>query len=177
MNKEILRDKYLKIRKEINKVNREKYNNEIFKKIINLKEYKESKLVLIYVSLKDEVDTFRLIKHSLEIRKGVAVPKCVGNNIEFYYIQNLNELEKGKFNILEPKTDRKVIEFNNSICIIPGVAFDKELSRIGYGKGFYDRFLKNYCGIKIGLAYRECICEKIDNDINDVKIDIIITNE
>lgn len=176
MNKKILRDKYLKIRKEINKVNREKYNNEIFKKVIELKEYKESKLVLIYVSLKDEVDTFKLIKHSLEIGKKVAVPKCVGNNIEFYYIENLNELEKGKFNILEPKTDRKVIEFNNSICIIPVVAFDKENDRIGYGKGFYDRFLKSYSDIKIGLAYRECICEKIDNDINDVKIDKIITN-
>lgn len=176
MNKEILREKYLKIRKNINELDREKYNNDIFKKVANLEEYKQSKLLLVYVSLKDEVDTFKLIEHSLETGKKVAVPKCVGNNIEFYYIENLGELEKGKFNILEPKTDRKVIEFNNSICIIPGVAFDKEMSRIGYGKGFYDRFLKSYCGIKIGLAYRECICEKIDNDINDVKIDKIITN-
>lgn len=176
MNKEILRERYLKIRKDINDLDREKYNNDIFKKVINLKEYKESKLVLIYVSLKDEVDTFKLIEHSLEIGKKVAVPKCIGNNIEFYYIKNLEELEKGKFNILEPKTNKKVIDFNASICIIPGIAFDKEKSRIGYGKGFYDRFLKDYCGIKIGLAYSECICEKIDNDINDVKMDKIVNS-
>lgn len=175
MNKEILREKYLKIRKEINKVNREKYNNEIFKKVIDLEEYKQSKLLLVYVSLKDEVDTFKLIEHSLEIGKKVAVPKCIKDDIEFFYIESLNELEKGKFNILEPKANKKVKDFASSICIIPGVAFDKEMSRIGYGKGFYDRFLKNYCGIKIGLAYRECICGKIDNEINDVKIDKIIT--
>lgn len=176
MNKEILREKYLKIRKNINELDREKYNNDIFKKVIDLKEYKESKLVLIYVSLKDEVDTFKLIEHSLEIGKRVAVPKCIKNDIEFFYIESLNELEKGKFNILEPKANKKVEDFASSICIIPGIAFDKEMSRIGYGKGFYDRFLKNYCGIKIGIAYRECICENIDNDINDVKIDKIITN-
>lgn len=176
MNKEILREEYLKIRKNINELDREKYNNSIFTKVINLEEYKQSKLVLVYVSLKDEVDTFKLIEHSLEIGKRVAVPKCIKNDIEFFYIESLNELEKGKFDILEPKTNKKVEDFASSICIIPGIAFDKEMSRIGYGKGFYDRFLKNYCGIKIGLAYRECICEKIDNDINDVKIDKIITN-
>lgn len=176
MNKEFLREKYLKIRKNINELDRENYNNNIFKKVIDLKEYKESKLVLVYVSLKEEVDTFKLIEHSLEIGKRVAVPKCIKNDIEFFYIESLNELEKSKFNILEPKTNKKVKDFDNSVCIIPGIAFDKEMSRIGYGKGFYDRFLKNYCGIKIGLAYRECICKKIDNDINDVKIDKIITN-
>lgn len=176
MNKEILRERYLKIRKDINNLDREKYNNDIFKKMINLKEYKESELVLIYVSLKDEVDTFKLIEHSLEIGKKVAVPKCIGNNIIFYYISSLDELEKGKFNILEPKTNKKVMDFNDSICIIPAVAFDKGNNRIGYGKGFYDRFLKNYCGVKIGLAYRKCICEKIDNNINDIKIDKIIAN-
>lgn len=176
MNKEILREKYLKIRKDINKLDKEKYDNDIFTKVINLKEYKESKLVLIYVSLENEVDTFKIIEHSLKIGKKVAVPKCIENNIIFYYISSLDELEKGKFNILEPKTNKKVIDFNNSICIIPAVAFDKENNRIGYGKGFYDRFLKNYYEVKIGLTYRECICEKIDNDINDVKVDKIITN-
>ena len=176
MNKEILRKKYLEIRKNINELDREKYNNSIFTKVVNLEEYKQSKLVLIYLSLKEEVDTFRIIKHSLEIGKKVAVPRCVGNSIELYYIESLEELEKGKFNILEPKANKKVKDFMSSICIIPGVVFDKENNRVGYGKGFYDRFLKNYCGIKIGLAYRECICDKIDNEINDVKIDKIITN-
>ena len=129
---------------------------------------------MTYVSLKNEVDTIKLIKHSLEREKKVAVPKCEGNYIVFYYINNLEDLKEGSFNILEPKANQMVKDFNNSICIVPGIAFDKQNNRIGYGKGFYDRFLKDYKGIKIGLTYKECICDKIDVDENDVKMDKVI---
>lgn len=176
MLKEVLRKKYLRIRKEINESDKNKYDNDIFEKVINLQEYKDSKLVLAYVSLKHEVDTFKLIEHSLSIGKKVAVPKCEGYNIIFYTINGLDELKEGKFNILEPKTDKKLVDFSDSICIVPGVAFDNENNRIGYGKGYYDRFLKIYNGLKIGLAYKECLCEKIDAEGNDIKMDIVITS-
>lgn len=172
MNKQILRNKYKEIRKSIE--NKEEHDSVIFNKIISLEEYKQSYLILIYVSLKDEVNTIQLIKHSLEIGKKVAVPKCEGNEMAFYYINSLEDLEEGKFGILEPKTNELVNDFDNSICVIPGLAFDKQNNRIGYGKGFYDRFLENYKGIKIGLAYKECICDKIDANENDVKMDKVI---
>lgn len=172
MNKQILRNNYKNIRKNIE--DKEKQDNVIFNKIIELEEYKQSELVLIYVSLEDEVDTIELIKHSFKKGKKVAVPKCEGNNIVFYYINKLYDLEKGYFGILEPKTNEIVKDFDNSICIVPGIAFDKENNRIGYGKGFYDRFLENYNGIKIGLTYKECICAKIDTDNNDVKMNKVI---
>ena len=176
MNKQVLRKNYLNIRKDINGVDKRKYDNDIFNRIINLEEYKESKLILIYVSLECEVNTFKLIEYTLNIAKKVAVPKCEENNITFYEIKSLKDLEEGKFGILEPKANKPVTDFNNSICIVPGVAFDKQNNRIGYGKGFYDRFLKNYKGIKIGLTYKECICDKIDSDINDIKMDKVIFN-
>ena len=172
MNKQILRKKYKEIRKYIK--NKEKQDDIIINKVINLKEYKESTLILIYLSLKDEVDTIKLIKYSLKIGKRVAVPKCEGDNIVFYYINNLEELEEGNFGILEPKTNEVANDFYNSICIIPGVVFDKQNNRIGYGRGFYDRFLENYKGIKIGLTYKECICDKIDVSENDIKMDKVI---
>ena len=172
MNKQILRNEYKKIRKNIG--NKEEQDNVIFNKVINLEEYKQSDLILIYVSLKDEVDTIKLIKHSLEIDKKVAVPKCIGDNIVFYYINSLEDLEERYFGILEPKTNEIVNNFNNSICIVPGLAFDKQNNRIGYGRGFYDRFLEKYNGIKIGLTYKECICDKIDEDENDIKMDKVI---
>jgi len=172
MDKQILRNKYKQIRKNIK--DKEKLDNIIFNKIVSLKEYKKSNLILTYVSLKEEVDTIELIKHSLNRGKQVAVPKCEGNDIVFYYINNLYDLEEGKFGILEPKTNEVVNKFDNSICIIPGIVFDKENNRIGYGKGFYDRFLENYNGIKIGLTYTECMCDKIDEDKNDIKMDITI---
>ena len=172
MNKQILRNKYREIRKNIN--NKEKLDNIVFNKVINLEEYKQSDLILTYVSLKDEVDTIELIKYSLENGKSVAVPKCEGNDIVFYYINSLEDLEERSFGILEPKTSEVVSDFNNSICIIPGLVFDKENNRIGYGRGFYDRFLEKYNGIRIGLTYKECICDKIDADENDIKMDKVI---
>ena len=172
MNKQILRNKYLKIRKNIN--NKKEIDDIIFNKVISLKEYKESNLVLTYVSLKDEVDTFKLIEYSLKIGKKVAVPKCEGDIIKFYLISNLTDLKKGKFNILEPTTNKLVTNFENSICIVPGIAFDKNNNRIGYGRGFYDKFLQNYNGIKIGLVYSECICEEIDIEKTDIKMDKIV---
>lgn len=168
MNKQILRNKYLNVRKNIK--NKKELDDKIFNQVINLKEYKESKMILTYVSLKDEVDTFKLIEYSLKIGKKVAVPKCEEEIIKFYYISSLNDLKEGKFNLLEPITNKLVTDFKNSICIVPGVAFDKANNRIGYGKGYYDRFLQNYNDIKIGLTYRECICEKIDNESTDIKM-------
>lgn len=172
MNKQILRNKYKEIRKNIK--DKQELDNIIFSKVISLEEYKKSDLILTYVSLKEEVDTIELIKHSLNRGKQVAVPKCEGNDIIFYYIYTLEDLEEGNFEILEPKTTEMVTGFNNSICIIPGIAFDKQNNRIGYGRGFYDRFLENYQGIKIGLTYKECLCDKIDADENDVKMDKVI---
>ena len=131
-------------------------------------------MVLIYVSLEDEVDTMGLIKYSLNIGKRVAVPKCENGLISFCYILSLDELEKGSYGILEPIGNNIVNSFKNSICIVPGVCFDKEGNRIGYGGGYYDRFLSSYKGIKIGLTYKESIVDKIDKDEYDIKMDKVI---
>ena len=172
MNKQILRNKYLKIRKNTN--NKKELDNKIFNKVINLKEYKESNSILTYISLKEEADTLKLIEYSLKCGKKVATPKCEKDIIKFYYINSLNDLQEGKYNILEPTTNKLVTNFENSICIVPGIAFDKNNNRIGYGRGFYDKFLQNYNGIKIGLAYSECICEEIDIEKTDIKMDKIV---
>ena len=176
MDKSILREKYLKIRKNIDKENRLKYDNEIFSQVIKMNEYKENNLVLTYVSLSDEVDTIKIIEYSLKIGKKVAVPKCEGSIIKFYYIKSINELKEGCFGILEPENKYIVTNFESSICLVPGITFDRDNNRVGYGKGYYDKFLKNYQGVKLGLTYKECICDKINVEKYDVKVDKVITN-
>ena len=84
MDKQILRNKYKEIRKNIS--NKEEQDDIIFNKVINLEEYKQSNLILTYVSLEDEVDTIELIKYSWKIGKRIPVPKCDGDNIVFFYI-------------------------------------------------------------------------------------------
>jgi len=168
-----LRKKYLKIRKEIK--NKKRKDEAIFNKVINNEEIKKCKRILIYVSKDDEVDTIKLINYFLKNKK-VAVPKILNNKICFYYIDSIDELKKGYFNILEPVNKRKVKSFKNCLSITPGVCFSQNLYRIGYGKGFYDNFYKDKKIYKIGLSYKECIVDNFNVSDYDIPMDKLITD-
>jgi len=170
--KKTLRKKYLEIRNSIE--NRDKKNNGILKKVLENSYIKNSSLILVYVSFNNEVDTIELINKLIN-RKKIAVPKIENNEMSFYIISSLNELEIGTFNVLEPISKTKVVDFSNSCCIVPGICFNKNGYRIGYGKGYYDKFLKDYNGYSIGLTYDECLIELEFQDNYDIKVDKIIS--
>ncbi len=173
MKKEFLRKKYKEKRDNIkNKVTKD---NLIYQKVINNKDILSSKTLLIYISINSEIDTIKIINYFLNT-KNIAVPKIIDNNMFFCYVTNLNDLTPGKYNIPEPTNENIVTDFDNSICIVPGICYDKENYRIGYGKGYYDRFLSKNKIKTIGLCYKECMIEKIDNDKYDYKIDEVITD-
>ena len=99
--------------------------------------------------------------------------------MEFYYLRSFDEdLESGAFGVLEPKIGRceKMTDFSNSICIVPGLAFDNEGYRLGYGKGYYDRFLCNYPGVKIGICYASCVKRELPHGFYDVPVGILVTD-
>ncbi len=171
MNKNELRKIYKYIRNNIK--DRNIQNEIIFNKVISLEKVKKADTILIYVSFNNEVDTLNIIKYFLG-KKKVAVPKVNGNEMNFYYIDSFNDLSKGSFNILEPITTNKVTNFDNSICIVPGLCFDKENYRLGYGKGYYDKFLSNKNIYTIGLSYKETIIKKLPIDKYDIKLDKVI---
>lgn len=172
MKKEFLRKKYKEKRDNIkNKVTKD---NLIYQKVINNKDILSSKTLLIYISINSEVDTIKIINYFLNT-KNIAVPKIIDNDMFFCYVTNLNDLTPGKYNIPEPTNENIVTDFDNAICIVPGICYDKENYRIGYGKGYYDRFLSKNKIKTIGLCYKECMIEKIDNDKYDYKIDEVIT--
>lgn len=173
MKKEFLRKKYKEKRDNIkNKVTKD---NLIYQKVINNKDILFSKTLLIYISINSEVDTIKIINYFLNT-KNIAVPKIIDNNMFFCYVTNLNDLTPGKYNIPEPTNENIVTDFDNAICIVPGICYDKENYRVGYGKGYYDRFLSKNKIKTIGLCYKECMIEKIDNDKYDYKIDEVITD-
>ncbi len=172
MKKEFLRKKYKEKRDNIkNKVTKD---NLIYQKVINNKDILSSKTLLIYISINNEVDTIKIINYFLNT-KNIAVPKIIDNDMFFCYVTNLNELTSGKYNIPEPTNENIVTDFDNAICIVPGICYDKKNYRVGYGKGYYDRFLSKNKIKTIGLCYKECMIEKIDNDKYDYKIDEVIT--
>jgi len=148
--------------------------------------FQNAKTVLFYVSKGSEVDTHAMIKESLGNSpsncigiKRVVVPVTDMNAGELLLseIHGLDELKPGSFGVPEPEIISKVEPSEIDLVIVPGLAFDSSGGRIGYGKGFYDRFLKNINAKKIALAYNFQVIESVPSDPHDVKVDKIITEQ
>lgn len=158
-------------------------DSNIFKKVISLDCFIKSKVILTYVSTELEVDTKKIIEYSIKIGKKVAVPVSNAKNLtlNFYFINSVNKLRVGNFSILEP--DAKTSEFcdvnrlQEFLCVVPGMVFDLNGYRIGYGKGYYDRFLKKYSCQTVGLCYEFDLLKSIPKDQNDVPVDLILTEK
>lgn len=174
-----LRIKYRGLRENIPKAEKDKHDADIYEKVINSKFYLEAKTVLCFVSTDIEVDTKRLMQKAFEDGKIVAVPKCLDKKgkMDFFIIRGFDELRPSFFGLLEPDEEKtpRLTDYNNSISILPGFAFDKNGYRIGYGKGYYDRFLQKYNGLKIGVCYNQCIAKDLPHGRYDVSADYIIT--
>lgn len=174
VSKTQLRKIYKNKRKEIK--NKELKEKIITKKIINHEKIINSKNILIYVSKDFEVSTIEIIKELLNLNKNVYVPKVIGNIIKFYKIESLDELELSSLKILEPTSDKEFDNNQTSICIVPGLLFDKNNNRLGYGGGYYDRFLKSSNTYKIGICFKEFIVDRIETEEHDIKMNLVITN-
>ncbi len=175
--KKELRKKYKLIRKNINgKLNKEKKNNEY---LINFELFKKCDTVLFYASLDDEVSVDSAILLALKNNKKVALPVCIDNNgkMQYYYIKSFDDVNIASFNVREPDISKCELcsDLENSICIVPAIAFDEKGYRLGYGKGYYDRFLENYNYTTVGITYDETILKSIPNDKYDIAVDYIVT--
>ena len=179
--KRSLREKYRARRIAVSGDERKRADSNILSRLTGLSQYKDAKLLLTYVSVNDEADTYELINRALSDGKKVAVPRCVPNTrlMEFYYINSTNELKAGAFGVPEPnpETEELVEDFSDSICIIPGICFDKSGYRLGYGKGYYDRFLCNYKGSTVGICYSSCVEYKLIHGRYDQKADVVVTEK
>jgi len=139
---------------------REEKSNKIVEQIKMMQTYQQAKTVMLYAATAEEVQTQQLIEDALASGKRVALPFVEGEHLRVGWIINRNELEPGSFGILEPKkVGRKILTEQEieqiEIVIIPGVVFDECGDRIGFGKGYYDKLLKQCKGVKIGLAFAE----------------------
>ena len=146
--------------------------------LFNLSQFKNSKTAMFFVSFSSEVSTHEMIRSSLG-KKNVVVPKLAGGEIEPSVIIDFDNLiQSGKFGILEPIELMKIAYKNIDLVLVPGAAFDLEGHRIGYGLGYYDKFLKKVPkAVKIGLCFGFQVVDKIPNKEHDVPVDLIITEE
>lgn len=178
ITKQFLRQQALERRKKIPLELKLKLDNKIFENLKNLKDFSNANLVLTYLSTDLEIDTKEIIEFALKQGKTVAIPHCnEQNELDFYKILNFDGLIKTKMGIIEPVANlqNKIVDFTSSICITPGLIFDKLGYRIGYGKGFYDKFFKNYHHKCVGLCYNENVADEIPHDEHDKPVDVIVT--
>jgi len=169
-----LRRKYLNIRKRV--LDKSCKDDLIFNKVISDERVLLARDILIYVSFEDEVDTRRLINYFLDNGKNVYVPRVCEKEMDFYRIDSFNDLVEGYKNILEPVGNEKISDFSKVLCITPGVCFNRYGYRIGYGGGFYDRFLSRSGVFSIGVCYKECLCDLEFNEEHDVAVNRVITD-
>lgn len=152
---------------------------EILRRLTGQWAVKSADTLLTYVSTPIEVDTLGLIEWALKSGKRVAVPYCVDGTREmrFYLICSAADLRRRTFGVLEPIPERceELTDFACSVCIVPGLAFDRSGFRLGYGKGYYDRFLSRYDGPMIGLCYHDCLLRSLRRGRYDVSCATVVT--
>lgn len=151
---------------------------EIQSRFLMTKEYRAASTVLCYVSKELEIDTEGIILASFANGKRVAVPRCEEDGtLRFFLISSLSDLTEGCFHIREPKeTCAPLSDDSLSVCVCPALCCDMRGYRIGFGKGYYDRFLKDYTGQAVALCYSDSLIPEIQAGEHDSPTQVIVTD-
>ena len=178
--KKEIRAKILKMRQALPKEEVREKSLRIMRRIEETETFKNADNLLAYIDFRGEVATGTLIEKAWELGKKVYVPRVAGKEMEFYRIYSFEDLEKGAYGILEPKKECPVYEAGEgqtTLAILPGSVFDEKKNRVGYGGGFYDRFLENLRkdAVTIGIAFDLQIFDEVPKEAHDAQLDYIVT--
>lgn len=139
---------------------------------------KQAKSVFLYLSFRSEVGTTLILETLLNRGVQVSVPRCHRSTgtMDAVLITDLSQVKPGTYGILEPEPGLSVLSPKEiDIAVVPALAFDKEGYRLGYGGGYYDRFLGDFPGITIGLAFSDCITDRLPRESFDRPVDMVLT--
>ena len=179
-----LRREYTPMREAMDPGEVERLSEKIIDTILKLPVFKRAETVMVYLNFKNEVDSLRMIEESYKAGKKVVIPYCVKETMEIIPSE-LNDIEteivKGKNGYLQAKREcvKPVPIEEIDLIVVPGIAFDKRCYRLGFGAGYYDRFLRklNFEKPTIGLCYDFQIIHSIPIEDHDIPLDFVITEE
>lgn len=166
---------FLNLRREMDEYTIKEKSNQIIDRLLNSDLYKNSKSIFVYISKNKEIDTKDFIEKALADGKKIYVPKIKDKKMLAVKLNSILELTKGDFDIPTSMNDDTITNPDLTIC--PGLSFDDDKNRLGYGGGFYDRFLSENQTTKVGLMIKEFGSYKIPTDPWDIKMDYIITED
>jgi len=159
----------------------EQWSYEISNRLFDQAEWKDAKMIGITISNRPEVDTYQIIRRAWREGKKVAVPKCFPkeNIMKFFQLNTFLQLEKVFRDLYEPKLEASLFVSPENIdyLIVPGLAFTKEGYRLGFGGGYYDRYLPHFQGRTVSLAFDIQVVEQIPFEQHDLPVEKIITNK
>ena len=137
--------------------------------------YRRAKTIYGYLPYNQEVRTVAMLEQALADGKRVAVPKCYGDEMRFIFMEDLSLVEKGYAGIPEPIADGPVADDETALVLMPGLAFDREGHRIGYGGGFYDKFLAaEPSHPTLALCYDFQMLEHLETEEYDIPVDTVL---
>ncbi len=173
-----LRRAFRQRRKE--KVNRTAADAAIARRVLASSTYEQAKRILGYAALPEEIQTDGILRRALADGKALYLPRCLDDQgqMAFYRVQALEELESGRFGVREPSCTTPGYNMDldgQALCLVPGLCFDSSGYRLGYGKGYYDRFLAKFRGVTLGLCYDDFLQDCLPTGDYDLPVQQIVT--
>lgn len=179
LTKDEARKKLLDLRRSMDPAYHDEVSLKISRLLGAMLDKRRMSAVFLYASFDNEVDTWRMIRAFLKSNIKVALPRVSGDELEFYYYNEGDELIKNSFGIYEPNKDMERAErSNDSVLVVPMVGFDDSGNRLGYGGGYYDRYIKKYRNehdIVVGIAFDIQSELPFEVDAFDERMDYIVT--
>lgn len=173
--KTLIRKEVFRRRRNASLEDLDKWSTQIKDQVIQTDAYKKANTIYTYVAYNREVETRGIIEQAWKDGKQVAVPCVEGDIMNFYLIQSFDELEPGCMGIPEPVTNVPAMD-EEALMIMPGVAFDAKKNRIGYGGGYYDKYLEAHTGLgRLAVAFEFQFMESVPTEPTDICPEMIIT--
>ena len=183
--KKRLRREYSALRRALSPEERASRSAAVCERFLSLPEYERAKTVLLYAPVRGEVDVWPIFDRARKDGKRVGLPRVTPDQdgvMEFYEVKDRDSLAPGAYGIFEPDgncpplpRDMLAREGNAVIMAVPGLAFDRLGRRLGYGGGYYDRYLASYGGVAVGVVYDLLLCRRLPAGLHDRSLTATVT--
>lgn len=179
-----IREHYKALRKGMDPELKREYDECICQRFMSLASYRFADSLLLYAPLNGEIDIMPIAQDALNKGKTVAFPRCnkADHTMNYHIVSELSELKTGHYGIREPNRSLPIYDplqrkGENAVCFVPALAFDRNGYRIGYGKGYYDRYLGDFGGARMGVSYSFCVVDSLPRGRFDTAVDFLMTEK
>ena len=175
MDKKVLRAQIREMKRAMTPEQIEQASQRLGELFVQTSQYRQAKTIYGYLPYNQEVRTVPMLEQALRDGKRVAVPKCYGDEMKFIYMDDLSQVAPGYANIPEPIADEPVADDKTALVLMPGMAFTEKGDRMGYGGGFYDKFLAAEPEHPtVALCYAFQMVESLPTEDYDIPVDCVL---